>query len=218
MKTDNQLHKDVLSELTWDPRIKEKEIGVAAKDGVVTLTGSVESYAQSWASERAVERVLGVRAVANDLKVAIPGAYNRTDTDIAHRVVNALASDIEVPDEKIQSRVANGWVTLEGEVIWQFQRDAATRCVRNLVGIRGVSNNLMVKPNPVSEVDVTRSIKQALERRADRTAEHVVVTARGGIITLTGSVPSFEDRRAAEGAAWSAPGVSEVHDELAVTF
>jgi osmotically-inducible protein OsmY len=218
MKTDNQLHRDVLSELTWDPRVTEKEIGIAAKDGVVTLTGSVESYAERWAAERAVERVLGVKAVANELIVALPSIHVHQDTDVAHSVVNSLARDIEVPADKIQARVANGWVTLEGEVAWQYQRDAAARSVRNLVGIRGLTNNIKVKPDPVSTYDVGRGIKAALERRADRTAEHITLSAKGGVVTLSGSVPSFEDRRAAASAAWSAPGVSEVRDELAVSF
>lgn len=218
MKTDIQLHKDVLSELTWDPRVKEKEIGVAAKNGVVTLTGSVESYAEKVAAERAVERVAGVKSLANEITVTIPSAFNRTDTEIAHKVVDSLNWDIQVPKDKIKSRVANGWVTLEGEVEWQYQRDAAARAVRNLTGVRGVTNSLTVAPKKVSPADVGRSIKEALERRADRTAEHIMVNTMGSVVTLTGSVPSFADRRVVEGAAWSAPGVSQVHDELAVAF
>lgn len=218
MKTDIQLHKDVIAELTWDPRVNHKEIGVATKDGVVTITGSVASYAEKWAAERAVERVAGVKVVANDLTVNVPSAFTHSDTEIAHKVVDAFAWDIQVPDDKIKTAVTNGWVTLEGDVEWKFQRDAAAAAVRNLAGVRGVTNNIKVTPRRVSPYDVSRSIKDALERRADRTAEHITIQTQGGIVTLKGSVPSFGDRRAAEGAAWSAPGVTEVHDELAVTF
>lgn len=218
MKTDIQLHKDVLAELTWDPRVNHKEMGIAAKDGVVTLAGAVASYAEKWAAERAVERVAGVKVVANDLAVNVPSAFKRSDSDIAHKVVDAFAWDIQVPDNKIKTAVTNGWVTLEGDVDWKFQHDAAAEAVRNLAGVRGVTNNIKVTPRRVSPYDVSRSIKDALERRADRTAKHIIVQTRGSVVTLKGSVPSFGDRRAAEGAAWSAPGVTDVHDELAVAF
>jgi osmotically-inducible protein OsmY len=216
MKSDMQLHQDVLAELAWDPRIGRQEIGLAVKEGVVTLTGTVTSYAQKWAAERAAERIIGVRAVANDLTVNLPDGVAQSDTAIAHRVLDSFAWDIEVPERDIKVAVTNGWITLEGQVEWQFQRDAAARAVRNLSGVRGVSNNLTVKPHSVSAYDVSREIKQALERRADRTADKITVDADGGIVTLRGSVPSFGERRAAEGAAWSAPGVSNVRDELFV--
>ena len=203
--------------MQWDPRVADNAIIVTTSSGVVTLTGSVPSYADKWAAERAAERVLGVKAVANDLAVAVPVPFQRSDTDIAHAVVNALAWDVQVPDAKIKAGVTNGWITLEGDVEWRFQRDAAARAVRNLAGVRGVTNNITIAAKRVSSFDVGKSIKQALERRADRTAEHINVTTAGTVVTLTGSVPSFGDRRAAEGAAWSAPGVTEVHDELAVT-
>ncbi|HMA22799.1 MAG: BON domain-containing protein [Gemmatimonas sp.] len=218
MKTDMQLHKDVLAELTWDPQLNEKEIGVAAKDGVVTLTGWVASYAEKLAAERATERVAGVKAVANDLTVKIPSNFARSDTELAHRIVDALVWDVEVPDEKITASVTNGWVTLEGEVEWQYQRDAAARAARNLAGVHGVYNNIHVMAKRVSSDEVSQSIKEALERRADRTASHIIVDTKDGVVTLTGSVPSYGDRRAAEGAAWSAPGVTEVRDALAVVF
>ena len=218
MNTDMQLHKDVLAELVWDARIGEKEIGVAAKDGVVTLTGSVATYAEKLAAERAVERVAGVKAVANDLTVKIPNSLTHSDTEIAHKVVDSLLWDVEVPDEKITTSVANGLVTLGGEVEWQYQRDAAERAVWNLAGVRGVRNNIKVTPQRVSPFNVSQSIRAALERRADRTADRISVEAKDGVVILKGTVPSFGDRRAAEGAAWSAPGVTEVRDELAVVF
>lgn len=217
MKNNVQLQSDVRAELAWDPRVDDKEIHVATTDGVVTLTGSVPTYPDKWAAERAAERVSGVKAVANDLAVAVPVTYQRSDTDIAQSVVDALLWDVQVPDTKIKAAVTNGWITLEGDVEWRYQRDAVARAVRNLAGVRGVTNNVTIAAKRVSSSDVTRSIKAALERRADRTAEHINVETTGSVVTLTGNVPSVGDRRAVEGAAWSAPGVTEVHDELAVT-
>jgi osmotically-inducible protein OsmY len=218
MKIDIQLQSDVRAEMAWDPRVDDKEIRVAAADGVVTLTGSVPSYADKVAAERAAERVLGVKAVANDLAVAVPVTYQRSDTDIAQAVVNALEWDVQVPDTKIKAAVTNGWITLEGGVEWRYQRDAAACAVRYLAGVRGVTNDITITAKRVVSDDVSKAIKQALERRADRTAEHISVEMIGSVVTLTGSVPSFGDRRAAEGAAWSAPGVTDVNDELAVTI
>jgi osmotically-inducible protein OsmY len=218
MKSDLQIHKDVVAELVWDPRLDEKEIGVAAKDGVVTLTGSVASYAAKVAAELAAERVAGVRAVANDVTVSIPSGLAFTDTELAHAVADSLAWDIQVPDDKIKASVSNGWVTLGGLVEWQYQRGAALRAVQHLAGVRGVSNNITLGLIGVSATGVSQSIKQALERRADRTADRIVVNAKDGVVTLSGSVSSYGDRRAAEGAAWSAPGVHDVRDELAVVL
>lgn len=218
MKTDIELHKDVVAELTWDPRVSEKEIGVAVKGGVVTLTGSVKSYAEKWAAERAVEGVAGVKAIANDVTVNLPSAFTHTDTEIAHKAVDALKWDIQVPDDKVKVTVTNGWLALEGDVEWRYQREAAANAVRFLAGVRGVANNIKVTPKQVSTYEVSKSIKAALERRADRTAERIDVLTRDGVVTLKGTVPSYADRRAAEGAAWSAPGVTEVKDELAVVF
>ncbi len=218
MKNNVQLQSAVRAELAWDPRVDDKEIRVTAADSVVTLTGSVPSYSAKWAAERAAERVFGVKAVANDLAVAVPVPFQRSDTDIAKAIVDALEWDVEVPDTKIKSAVSNGWVTLEGQVDWNYQRDAAARSVRNLAGVRGVTNNIGIAAKPVSSSDVSRKIKDALERRADRTAERINVETKDGVVTLKGNVPSFGDRRAAEGAAWSAPGVNEVRDELAVVF
>ena len=216
MKSNIQLQSDVRAELAWDPRLDDAEIRVAATDGVVTLTGSVPSFADKWVAERAAERVFGVKAVANDLTVALPVTYQRSDTDIARAVVDALAWDVQVPEQQIKAAVTNGWITLEGNVDWQYHRDAAARAVRNLAGVRGVTNNIAITARPVASDDVKKSIREALERRADRTADHISVETTDGVVTLRGSVPSFGDRRAAEGAAWSAPGVTAVRDELAV--
>lgn len=216
MKTDLQLHKDVLDEIRWDPRVKETEIGVAAKDGVVTLTGSVETYAQKYAVERDVERVTGVRAVADDLHVRPSGAFLRNDTDIAHSVVNALAWDIEVPAEKITAKVENGWITLKGEVDWNYQKVAAERAVRYLAGVKGISNLVDVKPL-VSPVEVKSKIEAALKRNAELDAKSINVETTNGKVILKGHVRSWAERADAEHAAWAAPGVREVDDRLTVT-
>lgn len=218
MKTDIELQKDVIDELRWDPSVKEKEIAVAARDGVVTLSGHVPSYPEKWAAERAAERVFGVKAVANEIEVKLPGDRTRPDPEIAHKVVEALEWDTQVPDDKIKATVTNGWVTLDGEVAWAFQRDAAIRAVRNIVGVRGVTNKLALVPPSVSAYDVSTKIREALRRRAERDAEAIIVETKDNVVTLKGKVPTFAERRAAEGAAWAAPGVKEVHDEIVVSI
>lgn len=216
MKSDMQLHKDVIEEVRWDPRVNEAEIAVSAKDGVVTLTGSVETYAQKYSAERAVERVAGVRAVADDLKVRVPGSLQRTDTDIAHAAVNALKWDIEVPDEKITVTVDAGRVTLKGDVDWNYQKTSAERAVRYLTGVNGISNLIVVKPR-VSTTEVKSKIEAALKRNAELDAKLITVEAIEGKVTLKGHVRSWSERSDAERAAWAAPGVKEVDDRLVVT-
>jgi len=215
MKTDTELQNDVVAELKWEPRLREDEIGVAVKDGVVTLTGSVPDYAQRRIAARAAERVMGVRAVAQELTVKIPDGLHRTDTELAHQVVNALAWDVEIPPQKIKAKVENGWVTLDGEVDWQFQRNSAERAVRYLIGVKGVSNLVTLKVH-ASPYDVAQHIKQALHRSAEADASKVHVTAAGGRVTLTGTVRSWPERADVERAAWSATGVTAVDDRLAI--
>lgn len=216
MKTDTQLQKDILEELRWDPRITEREIGIAVKDGVVTLTGSVPSFAERYAAEVIVEGIKGVKALANELVVTLPGASKRSDTDIAHKVVDALKWDVNVPNDRVKARVSDGWVTLEGELEWAFQREAAFRTVRYLTGVRGVTNAIKITPAFASTYEVAQKIKDALRRRAEQQAERIQVSTRDHVVTLSGSVPSFAERKTAEAAAWSAPGVSEVKDDLVV--
>ena len=215
MKSDSQLHKDIVDELRWDPRVKEAEIAVSAKDGVVTLTGSVDTYAQKYAAERVVERATGVRAIADDLQVRLQNSLLRSDTDIAHAAVNALRWDTEVPDEKITVKVNDGWVSLKGEVEWNYQKTAAERDTRYLAGVKGISNMITVKPR-VSADAVKSKIEAALKRSAELDAKHITVEALGGKVTLTGTVRSWTERSDAERAAWAAPGVAEVEDRLAV--
>lgn len=218
MKTDLDLQRDVIAELEWEPALSGQEIGVAVKDGVVTLSGTVSNYAKKFKAERAAERVHGIKAVALDLNVKIPTSSMRTDTEIAHAALNALKWDVEVPDDKITLRVEDGRVLLEGEVDWQYQRAAAERAVRNLAGVKSVGNLISVKPKHVSPFDVSAKIKEAFKRSAEVDSSKVNVESLDGKVILKGFVRSWAERRDAENAAWSAPGVTQVEDRLAVSL
>jgi osmotically-inducible protein OsmY len=215
MKNDMELRRDIQDELKWDPRVRDAEIGVAAKDGVVTLSGHVETYAQKYAAERAAERVSGVRAIAEELEIKLPSVHMRTDTEIAHKVADALKWDIEVPDEAVKAKVENGWVTLEGQTDWQYQKTAAERAVRYLTGVKGVANLIHIRSR-VSAYDVSQHIKDALRRTAEADADKIQVEAHEGKVTLRGTVRSYAEMRDAERAAWSASGVTDVEDKMTI--
>ena len=215
MRTDMELQRDVTNELRWDPSVRDEEIAVAAREGVVTLGGTVDSYAVKVAALRAAERVGGVRAVADDLAVKLPGTSRRSDTELAHQVVSVLRWHVLVPEDRVKARVEQGWVTLEGEVEWEFQRRMARRAVENLTGVLGVTNLVALEPR-ASALDVSRRIKDALRRRAELDARMIEVEATGGAVTLHGTVQSWAERRQAEQAAWSTPGVTRVDDRLVV--
>jgi len=213
--TDRELQKHVQNALDWEPSVDAAEIGVSVDDGVVTLRGDVRSYADKSAAERVSLAVYGVKAIANDLNVRLPNGQHRTDTDIAQAVLSALKWNSIVPDEKIAVAVSNGWVTLKGEVDWEYQRAAAARAVRDLTGVTAVTNAVRVKPH-VNMMDVKTKIEAALKRSAEIDARRINVDVTDGKVVLSGNVHSWLERSEARHAAWAAPGVREVEDHIAV--
>lgn len=215
MKTDAELKSDVSEELAWDPAINAAHVGVAVDRGVVTLTGHVETFAEKHAIERAVQRVKGVRLVAVELDVKLAPDHRRSDTEIAHAVESALKWNAVVGPSPLQVKVEKGWVTLGGQVSWAYQRAAAEKAVRNLLGVTGVSNLVEIRP-AATVAQVASQIGKALARQAEREARHVNVSVNGSEVTLQGHVHSWAEAAAAAGAAWSAPGVTRVVNELVV--
>jgi osmotically-inducible protein OsmY len=216
-RTDEEIQRDVIAELRWDARVKPNEIGVQVKSGVVTLTGWVDSYMKKWAAEEAAHRVKGVKAVANDVEVRLPGDSQRTDTDIAAAVVQALESDASMRLEKLDVTVAKGWVTLQGEVEWQYQKEDAERVVRRITGVKGVTNLIAVKPR-VTPSELKKKIEDALVRNAATDAERIQIEVQGSKVILKGTVRSWAERQEAERVAWSAPGVTQVENRITVAL
>lgn len=216
------LQRELLEELEWEPRLDASRIEVTvAHDGVVSLTGLVRSYAAKVAAERAVKRVKGVHVVINDLDVQLPMLHERTDTAIGEAVVRALEWDVLVPHDKIRTRVSDGWVRLEGEVDWNYQRTAAEEAVHRLTGVKGVTNLVTVLPQAASEdvktrEDVKAAIEAALRRSAEVEAQNIEVATQHGKVVLRGRVHSWAERDAVEAAAWAAPGVATLDDRLQV--
>jgi osmotically-inducible protein OsmY len=213
--TDRELQQHVQSALDWEPSVDATEVGVTVDNGVVTLRGDIGSFAEKATAERVVLGVFGVKAVANDLNVRLTRGYERTDSDIAQAVVNALKWNTIVPENRVTVAVSDGWVNLKGTLDWQYQKDAAARAVRELTGVRGVTNAIAVKP-PVKVGDVQSKIEAAFRRSAEIDARRINVSVQDGRITLTGNVHTWAERREAERAAWAAPGVTLVEDRLAV--
>ncbi len=216
MKTDVQLKNDVIEELRWEPAVTASDINVAAHDGVVTLSGRVPHYAEKLAAERATQRVEGVKAIAEEIAVHPIGAFERKDSDIGQSVATSLRWHVWVPGH-VQATVENGWVTLAGSVTWEFQRTSAEDCVRYLAGVKGVSNNITLTPG-AQPTAIKDSIVKALKRDAEIDAENIDVSADGGKVTLAGTVSSWNERDEAATAAWRAPGVTSVQNNLAVSL
>jgi osmotically-inducible protein OsmY len=217
-KSDSQLQREVLEELKWDTRVKETDVGVEANAGVVTLTGTVDSWTARLAAQEAAHRVASVLDVANNIQVELPGSSVRTDTDIAKAVRAALEWDVLVPHVRIHTTVSNGIVTLEGTVDYWSQYDDAARSIRNLEGVREVKNLIIVEPQlpRVSPQGVRSAIEQALERHAEHAAKHVQIAVANGRVILSGDVPSWAERSTIEGAVRGTPGVLEVESQLRI--
>jgi osmotically-inducible protein OsmY len=215
-KSDAQIQQEVLRELKWDSRVEETDVGVEVDLGVVTLTGTVTSYAKRVAAEEAAHRVLGVLDVANDIRVHAPGVGPRTDTEIAQAVRDTLQWDAQVPHEQIETTISNGWVKLEGSVGLLSHRLEAERVVRRQIGVRGVTNDIRVRAPSVNSAALRGQIEEALERRAEREARDIHVQVEDGTVTLTGYVDSWREKRAAIGAISHAPGVIHVEDRLKI--
>jgi osmotically-inducible protein OsmY len=216
MSDDTQLQSNVLAELKWRPSVDSAHIGVTADDGIVTLTGQVQHYTEKLAAENAAKDVFGVRGIANDIKVEPEGSLKQSDKDIAAAAIGALKWDFEVPAGKVKVVVNDGWVTLDGTVDWQFQRDAADRCVRYLRGVIGVTNEISIKPS-AKWIDVKIKIEDAFRRNADLDARRISVVTSDGRVTLTGTVRTWAERDTAVSSAWAAPGVTWVEDDLVIS-
>lgn len=216
MKTDFELRRDVEAALAWEPYVDTTWIGVSVNDGIVLLSGHVASFSEKWAAEDVVKNVVGVKGVANDIAVKLPNIYTRLDTEIAEMAISVLTWDILVPSEKIKITVNNGWITLEGEVDWQFQRKAAESDVRNLTGVVGVTNLITIKAQERVE-DVKARIDAAVRRLAGQDAQHILIEERDGKVVLSGQVHSPLIRSKIEQNVWAAPGITDVENKITVT-
>lgn len=215
MKTDQQLKSDVIAELAWTPGINATNIGVAVKNGVVTLSGEVDTYLQKHAAERAVRMVNGVRGIAVDVEVRLAPGDRRGDTQVAEAAINALRWHSLVPDDKVKVEVEDGWVTLSGEVDWGYQSSSAEQAIRPLIGVRGVGNQIRLKQH-VDPTELRVDIESALTRHAQREARKITVGVDGGVVTLSGEVGSMSEHDAVLGTAYAAKGVTRVVDQLEV--
>ena len=216
MKSNADLQHEVLEELQVEPGVKATTIGVTAEGRVVTLTGYVDSFPAKWAAENAVKRVVGVKGIANELEVRLPAFWERTDTEIAQAAVNALEWDVYVPLDCITVKVENGWLTLDGEVESQFQKNAAVNTVRNLAGVKGLTNLIAIKKPTVTPANVKAQIEKALLHSAEVDAARIMVEARDGKVILHGCVRSLLEREEAERATWAVPGVTVVENRILI--
>ena len=216
-KTDTELQKDVMSELKYDPSVKVSDIGVIAKNGTVTLNGYATSYNEKWEAVHATKRVAGVKAIADDIEIQLPASYHRTDTDIAAAAINQIDWSTTIPTGTVQATVRNGWITLDGEVEWWYQKNAAGSLVKQMAGVKGVTNSISISPK-VTKKAVETDIKSAFKRSAMLDAGHIRVETSGNNVTLHGQVRNYNEYDEAERVAWSEPGVSTVDNRLEVNW
>ncbi len=216
MRTDQEIRDDILAEIDWEPRVESTDIGVTVKDGAVTLTGTVSSYAEKIAAEDAARRVKGVRAIAEEIRVKLRSDTTVDDEQIAERIASLYKWNSSLAENEIKAEVRTGYVTLTGSVDWNYQRDLAKNLVAGVKGVSAVSNLINVKAR-VLPTDVTRAITRALHRNADIEASHVKVNVDGGRVTLKGDVKAWYERKIVEDAVWAAPGVTEVVDNLRIS-
>jgi osmotically-inducible protein OsmY len=214
MKTDSQIQADVIQELKWDPSVTHEHVGVAVSDGIVTLSGTVPTFIEKSSADRATQRVAGVKAVVEKMEVKLPGSFKRDDQDIAKAIINQFKWNVQVPEDQVKASVEDGWVELRGEVEWDFQRTAAENSVRGLSGVKGVTNNISIQEKKVQPEAIKQRIEEALKREAEREAHRIVVEVRGSRVILSGNVHSFREMQDARGAAFSAPGVTSVENNL----
>ena len=216
MKSDSEIERDVRDELNWDPDLHADDIAVSVKNGVVTLAGFTPSYTDRLEAETATKRVAGVHAVANDIEVRLPAIDQRPDPDIARDAVAALKAELPISHDRIKVIVKDGWVTLEGAVEWQYQKNTADSAVRKVKGVKGVTNVVTVKPK-VEPADLKRKIMDAFKRNAEVDANRITIEANGSEVILKGTVRSWIEREEAERVAWSAPGITHVEDRIVVS-
>jgi osmotically-inducible protein OsmY len=216
MRTEADIERDVKEELKWDPDLDATDIAISVHDGVVTLAGFTKSYTDKYEAEAAAKRVAGVVGVANDIEVRLPALDERPDPDIARDAVAAIKSHLPISSERIKVVVKNGWVTLEGQAEWQYQRNTAETSVRRIKGVKGVTNSIVLKPRAEPN-EIKKKIQEAFKRNAEVDANRITVEANGSEVILKGSVRSWIEREEAERAAWAAPGVTKVEDRIVVS-
>ena len=215
MKSDNEIQKDIMAQLKWEPFLNASQIGVAVKNGIVTLSGQVDTYSKKTLAERAAKKVWGVKAIAEDIQVGISPSYRKTDAEVAEAVVNGLKWHTMIPEEKIKVSVEDGIVKLEGEVEWEYQRTQARSAIENLTGVRSVTNLISVKPK-ITSSDIQQKINAAFQRSATIDSGKITAEVLGSRVTLRGKVRSFTEKEDAENAAWFAPGVTSVNSKLEI--
>lgn len=217
MKTDAEIKNDVLDELAWQPNIDENQIGVIVENGVVTLSGVVNNYSKKLAAEKAAKNIEGVKAVALDIEVKYGVDFKKTDKEIAKAIVDAYEWNSSIPEDEIQIKVENGWVFLTGEVQWEYQKNAAKKAIEGLVGVRGINNSITLK-NTIKPKEVKSQIKRAFHRMATLDSNDIILETHGNTVTLRGKVHSIKEKEDAEIAAYKAPGVFDVKNELKVQY